>query len=251
MINLKGKGTITIVLGFVCFILVAVMFMQFKTVSQTDITSIEMMRETELRGELASWKTKYEDIAKKLEDTNNKIEEYKQTSKDNKKATEVLESELKQAKTKLGLTSVVGDGVIVTLTDNDNISEDNISNDEYSEIYDKRISVYDLLQLINELKLSGAEAIEINGIRIVNKSDIALITDSFIKIDGHRMNSPYVVKAIGNPTTLESGLMQKNSGYIDKIIKPYDKLATVEKAKQIEIAKYDAEWKLKYIEGEK
>ena len=78
--------------------------------------------------------------------------------------------------------------------------------------------MYDLLQLINELKLAGAEAIEINGVRIVNKSDIALITDSFIKIDGHRMNSPYVVKAIGNPTTLESGLMQKNSGYIDKVI---------------------------------
>lgn len=242
---MKGKGTITIVLGFVCFVLVAVMFMQFKTISQTDITSIEMMRETELREEMASWKLKYEEVSKKLEDTNNKIEEYQQTSKDNKKATELLESELRQAKTKLGLTNVVGDGVIVTLTDNNNISDN-----EDSEIYDRRISVYDLLQLINELKLAGAEAIEINGVRIVNKSDIALITDSFIKIDGHRMNSPYVVKAIGNPTTLESGLMQKNSGYIDKVIKPYDKLATVEKAKQIEIAKYDAEWKLKYIEGE-
>lgn len=245
MIKLKGKGTITIVLGLVCFILVAVMFMQFKTVSQTDITSIEMMRETELREELASWKTKYEDVAKKLEDTNSKIEEYKQTNKDNEKATNVLESELTQARKNLGLTNVIGDGVIVTLTDNEDTSEN-----EYGEIYDKRISVYDLLQLINELKLAGAEAIEINGIRIVNKSDIALITDSFLKIDGHRLNSPYVIKAIGNPTTLESALIQKNSGYIDKIIKPYDKIATVEKAKQIEIAKYDEEWKLKYIEGE-
>ncbi len=245
MIKLKGKGTITIVLGLVCFILVAVMFMQFKTVSQTDITSIEMMRETELREELASWKTKYEDVAKKLEDTNSKIEEYKQTNKDNEKATNVLESELIQVRKNLGLTNVIGDGVIVTLTDNEDTSEN-----EYGEIYDKRISVYDLLQLINELKLAGAEAIEINGIRIVNKSDIALITDSFLKIDGHRLNSPYVIKAIGNPTTLESALIQKNSGYIDKIIKPYDKIATVEKAKQIEIAKYDEEWKLKYIEGE-
>ena len=245
MIKLKGKGTITIVLGLVCFILVAVMFMQFKTVSQTDITSIEMMRETELREELASWKTKYEDVAKKLEDTNSKIEEYKQTNKDNEKATNVLESELIQVRKNLGLTNVIGDGVIVTLTDNEDTSEN-----EYGEIYDKRIRVYDLLQLINELKLAGAEAIEINGIRIVNKSDIALITDSFLKIDGHRLNSPYVIKAIGNPTTLESALIQKNSGYIDKIIKPYDKIATVEKAKQIEIAKYDEEWKLKYIEGE-
>lgn len=241
---MKGKGTITIVLGVVCFILVAVMFMQFKTVKQTDITSIEAMRETELREELANWKTKYEEMYKKLQETNSKVEEYTKTSKDNQRASELLETELAQAKNNLGLTEVEGEGIIVTLTDNDSIPSDSL------EVYDRRISVYDLLQLINELKLAGAEAIEINGIRIVNKSDVALIADSFIKIDDHRLNSPYIVKAIGNPTVLEGSLTQKKSGYIDKVIKAYDKLATIEKSKQIIISKYDSEWNLKYIEGE-
>lgn len=242
--KIKGKGTITIVIGIVCFILVAVMLMQFKTVKQTDITSIEMMRETELREEFASWKTKYEETSKKLEETNSKISEYTQTSADKQKATNLLEKELEQAKMNLGLTNVTGEGIIVTLTDNDSMPDDNL------EIYDRRISVYDLNQLINELKLAGAEAIEINGIRIVNKSDIALISDSYIQIDGHRLNSPYIVKAIGNPTTLEGSLTQKKSGYIDKTIKAYDKLATIEKSNQIEISKYNDEWKLKYIEGD-
>ena len=40
----------------------ASIFMQFKVVKQTDITAIETMREAELRTELSSWKTKYEDI---------------------------------------------------------------------------------------------------------------------------------------------------------------------------------------------
>lgn len=242
---MKGKGTITIVLGIIFFILVAVMFMQFKTVSQTDITSIEMMRETELRSELANWKNKYEDINKKLEETNKKLEEYKETSNENKNASVLLIDELKQARKNLGLTDVVGPGIIVTLRDSENGQTDDI------EGYNRRISVYDLLQLINELKLAGAEAIEINGVRITNKSDIALIMDKFIRIDGHNVNSPYVVKAIGDPTALKSGLMQKNSGYIDKIIKPYDKIATVEESNQIVIKKSDSDWNLIYIEGEK
>ena len=242
---MKGKGTIAVVAGLVCFSFVLVMFIQFKTVKQTDITSIETMREAELRDELASWRSKYEETAKKLEETNIKINEYTKTSADEKNAKNLLALELSQARTNLGLTDVVGEGVIVTLKDNDSMPKDDL------EIYDRRISVYDLLQLFNELKLAGAEAIEINGIRIVNKSDISLIVDSFIQIDGNRLNSPYIVKAIGDQTALKGSLTQKKSGYIDKTIKPYDKIATIETSNQIQISKYNKDWNLKYIEGEK
>ena len=57
----KGKITMTITIGIACFALVMVMTMQFKIVNETDITSIENMRETELRTELANWKQKYEE----------------------------------------------------------------------------------------------------------------------------------------------------------------------------------------------
>lgn len=241
---MKGKWSISIVIGIVCFCLVAVMFAQFKTVTQTDISSIEMMRETELRDELASWKNKYAEISKQLEDTDSKISEYMQSSEDDRKAARLLEAELEQARINLGVTNVVGEGIIVTLTDNDSIPEDDL------EIYDRRISVNDLLQLINELRLAGAEAIEINGVRIVNKTDISLIADTYIKVDQHRLNSPYIVKAIGNKANLEGSLTQKKSGYIDKVIKAYDKLATIETSNQIEISGYNDEWNLKYIKGE-
>ena len=241
---MKGKVTMTIVLGATCFFLVYIMLVQFKTVYQTDITSIENMRETELREELASWRTKYEETAQKLQETNNKILEYNQTSQDNQKTKQILEKELIQAETNLGLTDVVGDGIIIILRDSENIVEEDL------EFYNRRISVYDLLQLFNELKLAGAEAIEINGVRLTNKSDIALISDSFIKIDNTRLNSPYVVKVIGNQATLESALIQKNSGYIDKIMKPYDKIVEIQKPRQIEINGYSGEWNLRYIEEE-
>ena len=73
----KGKITITITLGLVCFVLLFVMFMQFKTVEQTDITAIETMRESELRAELSNWKTKYEETNKKLQETIQNKNEYK------------------------------------------------------------------------------------------------------------------------------------------------------------------------------
>ena len=38
--------------------------MQFKIVNEIDIASIETMRESELRTELANWKSKYEETEK-------------------------------------------------------------------------------------------------------------------------------------------------------------------------------------------
>ena len=73
-IKKKGKTTLTITIGFACFVLVAVMSMQFKIVKQTDITSIETMREEELRSELANWKKMYKEAE----------EQYKKITSDEK-----------------------------------------------------------------------------------------------------------------------------------------------------------------------
>lgn len=231
---MKGKGTLTIVLALVCFVLSAVMFAQFKTVEKTDITSIEAMKESELRTTLSNWKTKYEETDKKLQETKTKIAEYKEKGENNQETLTLLEQELKEANLLLGKTEVTGKGVVVTLSDN---TENNID-------------IYDILQLLNELKLAGAEAISINGVRIVNSTDVALINNSYIKIDDNRLNSPYIVKAIGDPVKLESGLMQKDSGYMDKIINAMDKTATVERQDNIVIPKYDGKMTIKYIETE-
>ena len=231
---MKGKVTLTIVLALVCFVLTAVMFAQFKTVEKTDIGSIEAMRESELRTTLANWKTKYEEAEKKLQETNATIKEYQEKGVNSQETMVLLEKELQEANLLLGKTDVIGDGVVVTLEDNN----------------ESEIDIYDLLQLLNELKLAGAEAISINEIRIVNTTDVALINNSYIKIDDNRLNSPYVVKAIGDPVKLESGLMQKESGYMDKIIKAMDKTAIVERASNIIIPKYNGKMTTKYIETE-
>lgn len=90
----KGKITMIITIGIACFALTLVMTMQFKIVNETDITSIENMRETELRTELANWKAKYEETNEQYEETVAKIEEYKQNKQSNEETEKLVDEEL-------------------------------------------------------------------------------------------------------------------------------------------------------------
>lgn len=194
----KNKITISVILGMVCIILVAVMFAQFKSVEETNITGIEAAREEELKTMLSNWKTKYEEIEEKLIDTQEKIAEYKKKVESNEQSSELLDEELEQTNLLVGKTNVVGQGIIVTLEDNEEVE----------------IEASDLRKLINELKLAGAEAISINNQRILNMSEIVDV-DGTILINTDRVVSPYVVKAIGDQTYLSSAISLKNSGFID------------------------------------
>lgn len=194
----KNKIVMSMIIAIICIILVGVMFAQFKVVEQTDITGIESARETELQTMLASWKTKYEEVAEKLIETQEKINEYQEKMNSNEQASELLEKELEQTNLLVGRTDVIGEGVIITIQDNEQ----------------KSIEASDIRTLINELKLAGAEAISINDARVVNMTEIVDV-NNYILVNEDRIVSPYVVKAIGNQTYLSSALSLKNSGFID------------------------------------
>ena len=100
--------------------------------------------------------------------------------------------------------------------------------------------------IVNSLKEAGAEAICINNERIVNMSDIVLIRDTIIRVNQQRIFAPYVIKAIGNQTYLESALLG-NGGEEDKL-KKLGHDVVIEKENKIEIPSYNKEQKAKYIE---
>ena len=229
----KGKITMTITIGIACFALVLVMCMQFKIVNETDITSIENMREAELREELANWKSKYEETNQKYEETVAKIEEYKKTKQSNEETEKLVEEELDQVNLSLGKTDVQGEGIEVTLRETNN-----------EEI--ARINADDLLVIVNSLKMAGAEAISINDERIINMSDIVDIEERFIKVNGQRILAPYIIKAIGNSSYLESALTG-NGGHVDDM-KKIGQDVSIQKSNKVKILKYNDEIKTKYIQ---
>lgn len=218
---MKNKTSMAIIIGCVCVILVGVMFAQFRTVEETDITGIETAREAELQTMLSSWKTKYEEIEEKLQDTKSKISEYEQKINSKEETSELLDEELEQTNFLVGKTNVIGDGVIITLEDNN----------------EKSIVDSDLRTLVNELKLAGAEAISINDKRILNMTEIVYVNGRIL-INEDATVSPFVVKAIGDQTYLSSALSLKNSGFVDSY-KKLGKTVEMREEKNISILAYN------------
>ena len=66
----KANVTMSISILLVSVVLVAVLFIQFKTVEKVNETEIETMRDEELREKISYWKSKYEETNEKLQETN-------------------------------------------------------------------------------------------------------------------------------------------------------------------------------------
>ena len=229
----KATLALSIVSGAIALVLIASMFVQFRTVNESKELNIEGLRDDELRTQIASYKSKYEETMEQYNANQNTINEYETAINENKETTELLDEEINQAKSLIGLTNVKGSGVIVTLTD----TEDAL----YTYIAD------DLIMLLNELKYAGAEAISINDNRIINLADIVTLNDGLIILYGDvRLTSPYVVKAIGDPTYLMSTLSIKNSGYIDQM-KANGMAIDVKQDNNIEIGAYTGDLDIKYL----
>lgn len=230
----KGKITITITIGIMCFILTMVIFIQINTIKQTNISELEIMRESELKSEITALKTKTNEVETKINETNTKIEEYEESINAGLEAAELLESELQESEDLLGKTTVTGEGVIITLTSGE-----------------QKVNVQDLLDLVNQLKNAGAEAISINGKRIVYESYIVNINgkNDVYQINGSKTGEPFVVKAIGNVSHLESGVAQKKYGYIDTKISE-GRNVVLEKYDSITIEPYTGKLDFDYVKEE-
>lgn len=131
-----------------------------------------------------------------------------------------------------------GDGVIITLNDG-------VAKNTHEEETKSKVEAIDLVNLVNELRLAGAEAISINDERIINMTDIVDISDRYILVNSQRIEAPYTVKAIGDKTYLQSALSIKN-GYIDQQIAKGISVE-IETKNNIKILKYNGNMTLKYM----
>ena len=224
----KEKNIIIISIMLVCIILTAVILVQFKAVEETDITGIKTAQESELKTMLSSWKTKYEEAAEKLAETEQKSQEYEAKMSSDEEAEELLDEELMQTNILAGKTDVSGQGVIVTLSDNN----------------EKEIVSDDLIRLVNELRLAGAEAISINDKRVLNTTEIVDVNGNIL-VNTERVATPYIVKAIGNQTYLSSALSLKNSGFIDTCTNE-GKTVEMKQENNVKILAYNGERQMKY-----
>ncbi len=113
---------------------------------------------------------------------------------------ENLYNELQSVKIRAGLTEVKGPGVIITL-------DDAIVRQENADPNSLIIHDSDIKVLLNDLKNAGAQAISINGERIVAMSE-QICNGPTIKINKNRYAVPYVMSVIGDPDLLNIALQK-------------------------------------------
>ncbi|WP_243446469.1 DUF881 domain-containing protein [Romboutsia weinsteinii] len=178
----------------------------------------------QLASELKSLKKEEEQLKSEIEIIKERIDTYRGIEGD--KSKDIIKEEINKYEILAGYTNVKGEGIDVSIQTLSNSLETDASS---SIVYN-----YDLLlSLINKLNSAQANAISINGQRIVADSYLHLKEDN-LYINGTVIKPPYVIKAIGNPDTLASALQIKY-GIVWEIEKYYNAKVTIEKSKDIEI----------------
>lgn len=232
-----NKKQIAITLGIMCLILTLGTVVQIKTIKGTSKIVSQDFADNELRDQVLRWKERYDTTYNNLQNAEEKLEEVRKTASANTEGSEEKEAELKKNNMLLGLTDVTGEGVVVTLKDNDAVDSSKVLDLSYLLVHDG-----DLLGIVSELKNGGAEAISINGERIVSTSSITC-EGNVISINGEKVSSPFVIKAIGKPTMYSA--LSRPGGTIEYLNSRI--IATIKQESDITIEKYNGVISAKYM----
>jgi uncharacterized protein YlxW (UPF0749 family) len=150
----------------------------------------------------------------------------------------IMQSELEKIRNYSDYEKVQGAGIIITLND----SQQEIAEGEDVAWY--LIHDIDILEIVNELRMAGAEAIAINDERVTATTSIRCGGPT-INIDGKRHAVPFVIKAIGDPKTLEASALAPES-YIELYMSYSGIQVEIQKVEKLIIKGYEGRNKLWY-----
>lgn len=108
-----------------------------------------------------------------------------------------------------GLTALTGPGVVVRLDDS-TVKAKTGENPNLYLIHDD-----DLLKVINELRAAGAEALSVNGQRLIGTSEIRCAGPT-LSVNNVRSAPPFEIRAIGDADALE-GALKMRGGVADTL----------------------------------
>lgn len=102
-----------------------------------------------------------------------------------------------------GFTDVRGPGIMMRVSDS-TIEDDSI------DIMQKIVHDVDITVLLNDLKNAGAEAIDVNGQRIINISEV-VCAGPVLKINGEAVPAPFLIKVIGDMDSLYNAVTEEGT----------------------------------------
>ncbi|NUQ00812.1 MAG: DUF881 domain-containing protein [Armatimonadetes bacterium] len=109
-----------------------------------------------------------------------------------------------------GLAPLQGPGVRAVVSDAVTPVQTDLDQNPYT-VHDQ-----DLLLMVNELWAAGAEAMAMNGQRLVGGSEIRC-SGPVINVNDYGLTPPYRIEAIGDPETLNGALANLRGGIVDQL----------------------------------
>lgn len=196
---LTKNRKITFMLTLISAIIGIMLSIQLKSNMNPVVTESRSI--AELRGTLQKELEKHKSLLADISKYNQLYYQY-ETSLNEGDSISVMREELARAKKMAGMIGLDGKGVVIRIQDvpfpppNQTIEPDAVPNVVIDE---------DLLWLSNILFANGAQAVSINGHRIIATTAIRNVGDD-IQIDTKTIQPPYELKALGDPDVLISGL---------------------------------------------
>ena len=183
-----------------------------------------------LYSELNSLKEEYYNVYSKLQ---------KYNSGDEKKyeVLEEIQKEINYNNLVLGTSDVEGKGVTVVL-------EDGTSNFGEYPSTSQLIHDVDIVKVINDLKNAGAEAISVNGERVIY-DNYGLCAGSNIDLNGIKIVPPFNISAIGNEDVLYNYLTLEQTHI--KTLKLREVKVSIIKEDNLKILAYTGKLNYKYM----
>ena len=234
-----AKRTQAIILGMVCLILTIGICVQIKTVNNNGTTTSSNQKLNNLKSQVLKMKEKYDEAYARLENVQSELETTRKNITNDNEYLKSLEEQIKKYNVLLGATEVTGPGVTITLTDTDPKDPIRFFTDNILLV----IHNTDILEVVNELKNAGAEAIDVNGQRIVETTAISC-DGNVTAINGEKVSSTFVINAIGLPERLAT--LKRVGSYLEAELEKNHIKTTLEKKDKITIPKYINGSKFKY-----
>ena len=231
----RKRGELAVVAAFVLLgFLLGVQLKSVRLHSAVDATSASRLETLqELYNDLSNER---DGLADQLATAQKELEDYRQAAA-SVEGSEALRQEVDYLSMVAGLTDVEGPGVMVVLQDS---TAENTTGDEA----DYLIHDSDLLSVINELRDAGAQALSLNGQRILATSEIRC-AGSVVLINGQRVTAPFVIYAIGDPTTLHNALTMRG-GVVD-VLSQWKIQVNVTMSEKLLIEKYSGSIATNYL----
>ena len=157
-----------------------------------------------------------------------------------------INNEMARLRAASGLVALRGPGVVARFDDSTvrSIPE---NDDPVNYI----LHDYDLRDILNTLWAAGAEAISINGERIVSNTSLYCVGTTVI-CNVTRLSPPYEVSAIGDSHALSAAL--RNSPQMEKFnrrAQAYSLPVKIDQRQQVNVPAYSGSFTFKYAEAEK